>query len=65
VDGQFKRCKCCQRELPLSKFNAARDAYTDEARWVRNVCNRCYHKPKWERESLAAAAVTYVQLALW
>lgn len=61
-----KRCKCCQRELPIWKFNTARDAYTDEARWLRNTCNRCYNGQRRIRQRAAwQQAVGVTQLAFW
>lgn len=66
MDGQTKRCKCCQRELPLWKFNAARDAYTDEARWLRNICNRCYNGQRRVRQRInRELAVGVCQLPMW
>lgn len=48
------------------KFNAARDAYTDEARWFRNTCNRCYNGQRRIRQRAAwQQAVGVTQLAFW
>lgn len=65
MDIQLKQCSCCRRWKPVWAFSAALDAYTGEAKWLRNTCNRCYNgrrrvQQRAEREKMAG----YRQLAL-